>query len=157
MDNTLFIDAICRKLKDRNRKVLRVLRKAISLSSIPRIDPLLLIKGKKHSISNNKFEYKNIILNTVKNINISIFNTMKNTHIIGIFLEGKGRLTRRLTASRAVHKLTYKGTFRNIYSSMQGYSSVLSKGYQNSNIDYVNMNSYNRNGSYGIKSYNNTY
>jgi hypothetical protein len=82
---------------------------------------------------------------------------MKNTHIIGIFLEGKGRLTRRLTASRAVDKLTYKGTFKNIYSSMQNRSSVLSKGYQNSNIDYINVNSYNRNGSYGIKSHNSTY
>ena len=64
MDNSLFIDAICRKLKDRNRKVLKVLRKAISLSNISKIDPLLLIKGrKKYVTSNNKFEYKDLILN----------------------------------------------------------------------------------------------
>jgi len=46
---------------------------------------------------------------------------------------------------------------KNIFSSNQGYSSMLSKGFEKSNIDYLNLNSYNRNGSFGIKSYHNTY
>jgi hypothetical protein len=47
MDNGLFIDAIVRKLRDRNKRVLKVLRKAITLSKIPSIHPLLLIKAKE--------------------------------------------------------------------------------------------------------------
>ena len=105
----------------------------------------------------NKFKYNNIISNTTKYLNINIFNNMKNTHIIGILLEGKGRLTRRLIASRSIHKSTHKGTFKNIYSSMQGYSSIISNGYQNSNVNYINVNNYNRIGSYGIKSFSSTY
>lgn len=157
MDNSLFIDTISRKLKNRKRKVLSVLRRAIFLSKIPIINSLLLIKRKKHFIFNNKFKYNNIISNTTKYLNINIFNNMKNTHIIGILLEGKGRLTRRLIASRSIHKSTHKGTFKNIYSSMQGYSSILSNGYQNSNVNYINVNNYNRIGSYGIKSFSSTY
>jgi hypothetical protein len=47
MDNSLFIDAIMRKLRDRNKRVLKVLRKAITLSKIPRIKPILLINANK--------------------------------------------------------------------------------------------------------------
>ena len=155
LDNSLFIDAITRKLRDRNRKVLRVLRKALSLSKIPKIHPLLLLKGKKHINLIQNISYKNILKN--KNIKLNIFELMKNTHIMGIWLEGKGRLTKRLTASRSVYKITHKGTLNNIYSSVQGYSSMISKGLYSSSIDYKTINSYNRNGAYGIKSYNNTF
>lgn len=168
LDSSLFIDAIVRKLRDRNKRVLKVLRKALTLSKIPRIHPRLLIKAEKwdkeiYEVKEmNPSNYKDIMCNNIvyKAANSrrnNIFLYLKNTHIIGIWLEGKGRLTRRLTASRAVHKRTYVGTMKNIFSSYQGYSSMLSKGYQKSNIDYINMNSYNRNGSFGIKSYQTTY
>jgi hypothetical protein len=93
----------------------------------------------------------------IKSIQKNIFHYIKNMHIIGIRLEGKGRLTRRLTASRSIFKLTYIGTMKNIFSSNQGYSSMLSKGFQKSTLDYINANSYNRNGSFGIKSSHNTF
>lgn len=156
LDNSLFIDAITRKLRDRNKRALRVLRTALDLSKIPVIHPLLLLKAKKSINTIKKTNYK-MILNGIKNIQINILEKMKNTHIIGIRLEGKGRLTKRLTASRSVYKKTYKGTLSNIYSSMQRYSTLLSKGLRSSHIDYINKNSYTRNGSYGIKSYNNTF
>jgi Mitochondrial ribosomal protein (VAR1) len=166
MDNSVFIDAIVRKLRDRNKRVLKVLRKAITLSKIPTLHPLLLINAKKWVQETLEFNTKNIIYKNImykplktiqKNIQKNIFYSIKNIHIIGIRLEGKGRLTRRLTASRAIFKLTYIGTMKNIFSSNQGYSSILSKGFEKSNIDYLNLNSYNRNGSFGIKSYHNTY
>jgi hypothetical protein len=47
MDNSIFIDAIVRKLRDRNKRVLKVLRKALTLSKIPTLHPLLLINAKK--------------------------------------------------------------------------------------------------------------
>jgi Mitochondrial ribosomal protein (VAR1) len=162
MDNSVFIDAIVRKLRDRNKRVLKVLRKAITLSKIPTLHPLLLINAKKwvqetFEFNTNNIIYKNIMYKPLKTIQKNIFYSIKNTHIIGIRLEGKGRLTRRLTASRSIFKLTYIGTMKNIFSSNQGYSSMLSKGFEKSNIDYLNLNSYNRNGSFGIKSYHNTY
>lgn len=156
LDNSLLVDAITRKLRDRNKKALRVLKKGLALSKIPVIHPLLLLRGKNTTNEINNFNYKNIF-NEIDNIRNNIIEHMKNTHIIGVRLEGKGRLTKRLTASRSVYKKIYKGTLNNIYSSMQGYSSVLCKGFQKSSVDYINKNSYNRNGSYGIKGYNNTF
>jgi len=47
MDNGIFIDAVVRKLRDRNKRVLKVLRKALTLSKIPTLHPLLLINAKK--------------------------------------------------------------------------------------------------------------
>jgi hypothetical protein len=162
MDNGLFINAIVRKLRDRNKRVLKVLRKAITLSKIPFIHPLLLIKAKEWVQETFEFNYKNImyrniISNCMQTIKKNIFQSIKNIHIIGIRLEGKGRLTRRLTASRSVFKVTYIGTMKNIFSSYQGKSAMLSKGFEKSNVDYLNVNSYNRNGSFGIKSYHNTF
>jgi hypothetical protein len=162
MDNGLFINAIVRKLRDRNKRVLKVLRKAITLSKIPSIHPLLLIKAKEwvqdtFEFNSKNIMYRNIISNCMQTIKKNIFQSIKNIHIIGIRLEGKGRLTRRLTASRSVFKVTYIGTMKNIFSSYQGKSAMLSKGFEKSNVDYLNVNSYNRNGSFGIKSYHNTF
>jgi len=162
MDNSVFIDAIVRKLRDRNKRVLKILRKAVTLSKIPTLHPLLLINAKKwvqeaFEFNTKNIIYKNLMYKPLKTIKKNIFYSIKNIHIIGIRLEGKGRLTRRLTASRSIFKLTYIGTMKNIFSSNQGYSSMLSKGLEKSNIDYLNVNSYNRNGSFGIKSYHNTY
>jgi hypothetical protein len=85
MDNSLFIDAIVRKLRDRQRKVLKVLRKAITLSKIPMIDPLLLIKAKKFETKPYNVQFKNIFERDIqKNVKISVFEHLKNTHIIGI-------------------------------------------------------------------------
>lgn len=169
LDNNLLLDTIIRKLKDRNKRVLKVIRKAIVLSKIPRIHPLLLIRKEKSFFKNFPYQLDKKILffsplesiiNPLENItqirkNILIY--LKNIHLIGMWIEGKGRLTRRLTASRSVHKTSYKGTGKNIISSYQGYSSLFSKGYQKSTIDFAQKNSYNRNGSFGIKSYQNTY
>ena len=161
MDNSLLVDAIIRKLRDRDKRVLKVLRKALSLSNIPRIQPLLLIKSNKwlkkpFDFNTENILYKNLI-RSKEFIQKNVFEHIKNIHIIGIRLEGNGRLTRRLTASRSLHKVTYVGTMKNIFSSYQGYSSKTLKGFQNSNIDYINVNSYNRNGSFGIRSSQTTY
>jgi hypothetical protein len=85
MDNNLFIDAIARKLRDRQRRVLKVLRKAITLSKIPVIDPLLLIKAKKDANKTYEIEFKNLFHKDLrKNIKKNVFEHLKNTHIIGI-------------------------------------------------------------------------
>jgi len=155
LDYSLFINAIVRKLKKRKTKVLRVLRKALILPKIPKLDSMFLLRKKNqfNDVIYNLINFKNI---NIKNINKIIFKSIKNIHIIGVRLEGKGRLTRRLTAARAVYKKTYIGNLRNVYSSSKGFSALMSKGFYGSNLNYINSNSYNRNGSYGIKSWHNT-
>jgi hypothetical protein len=152
LNNSLFIDAIVRKLKDRNRKALVMLRKAFALVNIPMVSSIFLLKLKKNiSYYNDKLNLYGEFINK-KLIKLSIFESLKNTHMIGIRLIGKGRLTRRLTASRAILKRTHVGNLKNIYSTFRGLSVTTSKGFEKSNIDYINGNSYNRNGSFGIRS-----
>ena len=45
--------------------------------------------------------------------------------LVGIRVEAKGRLTKRLTASRAVYKIRYKGYLKNIYSSYNKISTII--------------------------------
>jgi hypothetical protein len=161
LDNSILLDAVVRKLRDRNKRVLKVIRKAISFGRIPRIDPFLLLRVKPEMKKNQKIvedaHINNIYFESMENIRKNIWTKMKNIHLLGMWLEGKGRLTRRLTASRSVHKKTLIGTGKNLFSSYQGYSSTLSKGFQKSNIDYISANAYTRNGAFGIKCYQNTY
>jgi hypothetical protein len=69
----------------------------------------------------------------------------------GVRLEAKGRLTRRLTASRSIFKIKWKGSLKNVYSSYRGLSSVLLRGHVKSNVNYSIINSKTRNGAFGIK------
>lgn len=161
LDNSILLNAVVRKLKDRNKRVLRVIRKATAFSRIPRIDPFLLLRVKPEMKRNQKM-IENVQANTIYFESImsrrkNIWTKLKNIHLLGMWLEGKGRLTRRLTASRSVHKKTLVGTGKNIFSSYQGYSSTLSKGFQKSNIDSISANAFTRNGAFGIKCYQNTY
>jgi Mitochondrial ribosomal protein (VAR1) len=157
LDNDLYIDGIVRKLKDRRRNALVLLRRAYILAKIPIVNSMILLKRKNY-ISKciyNLSTYNQLLKKKEKII--FIFETIKSTHIVGMRLEGKGRLTRRLTASRAVLKRTYVGNLKNIISSFQGLSTTTSKGFERSNVDYTNHNSYNNNGSFGIKSWHNTF
>lgn len=151
LDYSLFIDAIVRKLRRKKSKVLKVLRKALIFPKIPRINSMYLLRGenKINEIIYNLINFNDYI--NIKNIKKVIFKSLKNIHIIGVRLEGKGRLTKRFTASRSVYKKTYVGSLKNIYSSYKGFSAVMSKGCYGSNINYINLNSYKRIGSYGIK------
>ena len=80
-----------------------------------------------------------------------LFNNLKHKAIGGVRLEAKGRLTRRFTASRSVFKVKWKGSLKNIDSSYRGLSTVILRGHAKSNIQYTNINSKNRVGSFGIK------
>lgn len=192
VDNNILLEAIVRKLKNRKRRVLKVMRKAIALSKVGRIDPLLLIKPENNNIVRpipvpvdqeqaalsspakgisdalfSDYSYinttwngseDNIIFNLGnfiqrKNLKQTIFESLKNTLVVGIRLEANGRLSKRLTASRSVHKIAYYGNIQNIYSSKQEKSALISRGFLKSNVEYLNKNSYNRIGSYGIRSH----
>lgn len=95
---------------------------------------------------------KAVIKNQFKSsLEKSVLSSIKYKPISGVRIETTGRLSRRLTASRSVFKLRYKGNLRNIDSSYKGLSSVMLRGYVKSNIQFTKINSKTRNGSFGIK------
>jgi hypothetical protein len=71
----------------------------------------------------------------------------------GVRVEAKGRLTRRSTASRSVFKMKWKGGLKNVESSFRGWSAIMLRGYLKSNVQYTAINSKNRNGAFGVKTW----
>jgi hypothetical protein len=153
LDNYLITDAIIRKLNDRKKRILKVMRRSLKLAKKAKLHPMLLIpKSINVNTINNIQNYKTIIYNYIKDNYSSVFNSLNNKYLTGIRIQGSGRLTKRLTASRSVLKYSHKGTLKNINSSFQRVSTVMLRGYAKSNVQYNNINSKNRNGSFGIKS-----
>jgi hypothetical protein len=99
---------------------------------------------------NNKVQQR--IINSTGLLRKSIINNLKYRHVTGYRLEAKGRLSKRYTASRSVHKLNYKGNLLNIDSSFRRISCVILKGNLRSNLQYTKVESKTRIGSYGLKS-----
>jgi hypothetical protein len=137
LNSDIYSDSISTKLNDRKKRVLRVLKKALSLV---RLMPNNLLHK---NISNSIYNEDNI-----EKIGLSY---IKNKAINGVRLEASGRLTRRLTASRSISKLKYIGNLRNISSYDNKISSVMLRGHMKSNIQYTNINSKTPNGAYGLK------
>jgi Mitochondrial ribosomal protein (VAR1) len=80
-----------------------------------------------------------------------VFRYLKHNKLRGIRVEAKGRLTRRLTASRSVFKMKWLGGLKNVDSSFKGWSAIMLRGYLKSNVQYSSLNSKNRNGAFGVK------
>ena len=160
LENTILSSIVVKKLNDRKNNILKVIRKAIKIVKTPRLDPFILIPNKNSLMKNidsiTNF-YKDFFIIGKYNKQKSVFKDLKNKHVIGVRLEGKGRLTKRLTASRSIIKYNYKGSLRNIYSSFQKLSVIMLKGFEKSNLQYTNINSKNRNGSFGLKSWINSF
>ena len=101
------------------------------------IDPL---------IENGKLKTPNIDLH-------QIMDSLKNKFTKGIRIELAGRLTKRNTADRSVHKLKYKGNVKNIDSSIKKLPSVLLRGHAKSNLVYSQAKSRLRVGAFGVKTW----
>lgn len=81
----------------------------------------------------------------------NILISTKHRNIYGVRLEAQGRLSRRLTASRSVFKLKYKGSLKNIDSSYKNLSTVMLRGCTKPNIQLTKITSKTRNGAFGLK------
>jgi hypothetical protein len=103
--------------------------------------------------SYNKKKEKNLASDFEKK---KVLSFIKYKKIIGIRLEARGRLTKRLTASRSVFKNIHKGGLKNIDSSFKNISSVMLRGYLKSNLEYTKISSKVRNGSFGLKGWLNS-
>lgn len=135
LNSDIFSSAVMLKLRDRKNKAIRVLRKAIGFKvKTPDLHTLVTSDD--------------IIENTHRN---NILTTLKQQVVSGVRFEASGRLTKRLTAMRAVFKYKYKGSLKNIRSSFNGKSSAMLRGHVKSNSEYTIINSKTRNGSFGLK------
>jgi hypothetical protein len=170
LDSNILGEAITIKLKDRTKRVLRVLKRIMGLVKTPYYK--VHFYNKKRSLEQFKSNFS--LLDQTLNLDIDTIDKdiVKNQYLVekpsnykprlllghlkhktvsGIRVEGSGRLTRRLTASRSISKYKYMGTLQNIDSSRESLSTVMLRGDMKSNLQYININSNNRNGAFGVK------
>jgi len=125
---------------------LRVLKKAIKLVKIPSSK----LHYSKYIDSVQKRETKGFKLN-ISDIEKFVMHTLKYKVVNGVRVEAAGRLSKRLTASRSVFKMKYKGSIKNIDSSYKNISSAMLRGYTKPNVQQTSVSSKTRNGSFGLK------
>jgi len=145
LNSNIFTQAISLKLKNRDNRLLKVLRSFLYMVKLPKVNVMgerfnyinpkkLLINKVKNLRINSLFNKDNLnylLLNLFQSSNFlknfeqykegkldnrkafngttgllnCVLNTLKHKSMAGIRLEAKGRLTRRLTASRSVFKI----------------------------------------------------
>jgi len=153
LNSDMLSESMAVKLRNRKNRILKVLNRVLRLIKVSSIHTFL-----KDKISNSYFNnyetlkmYSN--LTGKKMIMKRIINSIKYKKISGVRLEAAGRLTKRLTASRSIHKLKHKGSLKNIDSSYKNISSVVLRGYMKPNLQYTQINSKTRNGAFGLKTW----
>jgi hypothetical protein len=145
LNSNILSESILLKITRNRRKLLTHLRKLNKKVIIQKKRVILGENLKKEKLSIREHYHNKYLLENY------IINSLKYKHITGFRLEAKGRLNKRFTASRSIHKLRYEGNLLNLDSSYKGLSSVLLKGNINSNLQYTKLNSKTRIGSFGIK------
>ena len=200
LNSDIFSESIAIKLKNRENRLLRVLKKALKLVKLPSLSKLSYygpssttgrsdsslpanINGKSLTLNVNSYisrlKDKDVLhellykifpgwgvantenspinrqsrssLRVKNNLQENILNSTEHKNIYGVRLEAAGRLSRRLTASRSVFKLKYKGSLKNINSSYKGLSTVMLRGNTRSNLQLTKISSKTRNGAFGLK------
>jgi hypothetical protein len=146
-----------KSLLENKIKNIRVNNLFFNTNSKDNLNGFLLNIFKSSNFLLRSMKLDNYILNKEffkdKTVNLlsSVLNSLNYKKMGGIRLEAKGRLTRRLTASRSLFKIRWKGSLKNMDSSYRGLSSVILRGHNKSNVQYSIVNSKTRNGSFGLK------
>lgn len=179
LDSNIYLQLIMIRLRNRKNRIANVLNRSLINIKAPRLIRLITLsdifasKTTKQNISikelyNSNAKPKNVdslslffkeYLNTHKNNKNNesgILKSLRYKTFIGLRIEASGRLTKRITASRAVLKIKHVGSIRNIDSSYKGLSSTMSKGVIKSNLDFTKSYSKTRIGSYGLKGWVNS-
>jgi hypothetical protein len=175
LDSHIFTEVLSLKIRDRKNKLMTILKKGLTLQKINNSKKYKYKVKKAYLNEYNSFKNYNtsfikedalhfllkrifkISLENINNGNMNylekekyIYRSIRFRKIRGVRLEAKGRLTKRLTAAKSIFKIRYRGSLKNI-DTINNFPCVLLRGHLNSNIDYVNLNSKTRNGSFGLK------
>jgi len=160
LNSNVYSSAVALKLRDRKNKAVRVLRKAIlQMTNIPDLHTLRTFEDYKEQIGEVSLISENIMKNERINVNDHLnnieennfLNNIKQQVVSGVRFEASGRLTRRLTAMRAVFKYRYMGSLKNLRSSINNKPSTILRGNLKSNGQYIVIQSKTRNGAFGLK------
>jgi hypothetical protein len=129
---------------------LKLKKKRILLKYLLDLNNLFIVSNldTTNNLLNNLMQQNKITSEYLKKV---VLNDIKYKRVSGVRLEGAGRLTKRFTASRSLHKVRYNGNLENAYSSIKGYPSVMLRGNFKPNLQYTKLNSKSRIGSFGIK------
>ena len=160
LNSNMFSESIALKLRKRKNRLLKVLRRALKLVKLPRFKKYFYYVNNGSLLNKDESLNINSDLLSLAQTNIlenNVLNSLKHKTISGVRLEATGRLTKRLTASRSIFKLKYKGSLKNIDSSYKNLSSVMLRGHEKSNIQYTKLNSKTRNGAFGLKGWISSY
>ena len=135
LNSNIFSESLALKLRDRQNNAVKLLRKAVNLMvKIPDLHTLITFDDRMVNINKN-----------------NILKTIKQQVVSGVRFEASGRLTRRLTAMRAVFKYRYVGSLKDLRSSLNRKPSTILRGVIKSNEQYTIINSKTRNGTFGLK------
>ena len=157
LDSYILSKAISKKLKNRKIRVLTLIDKVLTKVYMKILDKKIKTKIQIRLkdiiyIKSNFGVIKDLIFKPL-NIKNYIFYKLRQKKINGIRIIGSGRLTRRLTASRSITKFRYIGSLRHFDSSYKNIPATMVRNNVKSSLQYTNINTYNRLGSYGIKTF----
>lgn len=159
-NSDIFTQPLVLKLRTQ-RKLLRYLK---SLVKKPKINKINLDRKSRYFFdleklftiddnidTTNDLLYKFMKQNKTEYLKKVVLKNIKYKRVSGVRIEGAGRLTKRYTASRSQHKVSYKGNLENSYSSIKAYPSSILRGNFKPNLQYTKLNSKSRIGSFGVK------
>lgn len=163
LNSDIFTESLVLKLrKKRSKNILRYLKtlvKKVKIKNIIFKRPRYFFENDKSITVNNNNDITNNLLNNLmeqnkinsKYLKKVVLNNIKYKRVSGVRIETAGRLTKRSSASKSQHKVKYNGNLDNVYSSMVGYNSSVLRGNFKPNLNYTNLNSKIRAGSFGVK------
>lgn len=160
-NSDIFTQPLVLKLR-KKRKLLKYIKALVKKAKIKKnklnerskyffeLENLFVINSKDttNNILNKLIQHNKTSSEYLKKV---VLNNIKYKRVSGVRLKAAGRLTRRFTASRSQHKVTYSGNLIDAYSSIKGYPSSVIRGNYKPNIQYTKLNSKSRVGSFGIK------
>lgn len=144
LNSDIMSESITLKLSRNRRKMIKFLNLLKNKISVKK-------KSFITSVSKNNINLGHDVIYNNSHIPSLVYDKLKHKHVTGFRLEASGRLSKRFTAARSMHKIKYKGNLLDIDSSYKGLSSVLLKGNLKSNTQYTKLKSKTRTGSFGIK------
>lgn len=150
-NSDIFTESLALRLKRKKLRLSRTLRIFFNKIKFPNINTIIEKYSMEKEVNKTRVLLNGHKYNNNHIINNSIFEYIKYKNIGGIRLEIKGRLTKRYRADRALFKIKWKGSLKNIDSSYKGLSTSLIKGYMKPNTEYSIARSKRRIGSFAIK------
>ena len=177
LNSDILAQIVTSKIRNRKNRVLKVLKASVRKIKTPILNKKTIIRvpfiltGLQNTIisdfllkSNVNSLSKDLVnkalesfynlkktLEQEENLDDIVLDSLKYKVISGVKVQASGRLTRRITASRAIYKFKYVGTLKNVDSSFEGLSSVTSKGNQKLKVQYSLLKSKTKIGAFGLK------